>query len=249
MYLKTDGIVLRATDYNDSDKLLTVLTRDRGKLTLKARNVKSGKNPMKAACQLLSYSEFTVFENRGYLTVNEAVTKEMFLDLRSDLELLSLASYFAQVAEVVSQEDSPSPQILSLLLNSMYALGKLHKPQLLVKAAFELRIACLAGYSPELSGCAVCGNPTPDRFNVSHGILLCDTCSSEEFDGLRLPVSAGSLMALHFITKCDAKQLFSFQLSEETAQELSGLTETYLATQLERGFSTLDFYKSLFLQM
>ena len=247
MYLKTDGIVLRATEYSDTDKLLTVLTRDRGKLTVKARNVKSGRNPMKAACQLLAYSEFTIFENRGFLTVNEAVTKEMFLDLRQDLELLSLASYFAQVAEVISQEDSPSPQILSLLLNSMYALGKLRKPQLLVKAAFELRMACLAGYAPDLSGCAVCGNPTPDRFNVSHGVLQCDGCGGEELDGLRLPVGSGSLMAMHFITRCDPKQLFSFQIGEDSIRQLSGLTETYLATQLERGFSTLDFYKSLFL--
>lgn len=93
MYLKMDGIVLRETEYQEADKLLTVLTREHGKVTLKARNVKSRRSPLKAACQLLAFSEFTVFENRGFLTINEAVPREMFLDLRQDLELLSLASY------------------------------------------------------------------------------------------------------------------------------------------------------------
>lgn len=245
MFFKTDGVVLREADYNDTDRMLTVLTRDSGRMTLKARGVRSSRSPLKAACQLLTYSEFTVLERRGYLTVTEAVPKEMFLDLRSDLECLSLASYFAQVAEVVSQEDSPNPQLLSLLLNCMYALGKLQKPQPLVKAVFELRTACLAGYTPDLSGCAVCGNPTPDRFNVAHGVLQCEGCRAEELNGLRLPVSEGMLMALHYLVACGPKQLFSFQIGEKDMEALSGLTETYLTTQLERGFFTLDFYKSL----
>lgn len=247
MHLKTDGIVLRETEYRDADKLLTVLTRDFGKMTLKARGVKGKNSPLKAACQLLAFSEFTVFEYRGFITINEAVPKELFLPLHSDLELLALASYFGQVAEVLSQEDSPNPQLLSLLLNCLYALTHLGKPQAMVKAVFELRVACLSGYAPELSGCAVCGNPLADRFNVSHGVLQCDTCRSEELDGLRMPISESVLMAMHYITKCDPKQLFSFTLGQEAAQDLSGLTETYLATQLERGFFTVDFYKSLFL--
>lgn len=245
MFFKTEGVVLREADYNDTDRMLTVLTRDNGRMTLKARGVRSSRSPLKAACQLLTYSEFTILERRGYLTITEAVPKEMFLELRSDLERLSLASYFAQVAEVVSQEDSPNPQLLSLLLNCMYALGKLQKPQSLVKAVFELRTACLAGYTPDLSGCAVCGNPTPDRFNVTHGILQCEGCRAEELDGLRLPVDEAMLMALHYIVACGPKQLFSFQIGEDSLEALSGLTETYLTTQLERGFFTLDFYKSL----
>ena len=92
---------------------------------------------MKAACQLLACSEFTVFEYRGMSTVNEAQTVELFPELRADLELLSLGTYFAQVAEVLSQEDDPNPELLSLTLNGLYALGKLHRPQLLVKGVLS----------------------------------------------------------------------------------------------------------------
>lgn len=247
MYLNIDGLVLRETAYNDTDKLLTVLTAEHGKMTLRARGVNRKKSLLIPACQLLSFSEFTVFENRGYYTINEAQSKSMFLGLRSDLELLSLATYFAQVAEVLSQEDFASPQLLSLTLNAMYALEKLKKPQLLVKAAFELRAACLAGYTPQLTGCAICGSAAPDRFNVRHGILQCAGCQSPDMDGLRMPIDAGLLKAMHYLVLCESGKLFSFSLPDDALRRLSELTEVYLATQLEHGFYTLDFYKSLFL--
>ena len=152
MHYKVEGLVLRETDYKDNDKLLTILTKDQGRLTARARGVKSKTSKLKSGCQLLTYSEFSVFENRGFHTIQEAVPLEMFIELRTDLELLALASYFAQVAEKLAQEDFPTPQLLSLTLNCVYALCRLRKPQLQVKAAFELSAACLAGYEPDLSG-------------------------------------------------------------------------------------------------
>lgn len=243
MFLKTDGLVVRQVNYKDNDQILTVLTKEHGLMTLKARGVRSRSSRLKGACQLLAYSEFTVFENRGFHTIDEANAIQMFPELRADIELLSLASYFAQVAEVLSQEDMPNPELLSLTLNALYALcRRLCTPEL-VKAAFELRAACLGGYTPELSGCAVCGDPDPDRFDVRGGILCCASCSAGE--GLRLPVSPGSLAAMRYLVSCDAKRLFSFRLEGRAVKELCDLAETYLQTQLERGFYTLDFYKSL----
>ena len=243
MFLKTDGLVVRQVNYKDNDQILTVLTKEHGLMTLKARGVRSRSSRLKGACQLLAYSEFTVFENRGFHTIDEANAIQMFPELRTDIELLSLASYFAQVAEVLSQEDMPNPELLSLTLNALYALcRRLCTPEL-VKAAFELRAACLGGYTPQLSGCAVCGDPEPDRFDVRGGILCCASCSAGE--GLRLPVSPGSLAAIRYLVSCDAKRLFSFRLEGRAVKELCDLTETYLQTQLERGFYTLDFYKSL----
>lgn len=243
MFLKTDGLVVRQVNYKDNDQILTVLTKEHGLMTLKARGVRSRSSRLKGACQLLAYSEFTIFENRGFHTIDEANAIQMFPELRTDIELLSLASYFAQVAEVLSQEDMPNPELLSLTLNALYALcRRLCTPEL-VKAAFELRAACLGGYTPELSGCAVCGDPEPDRFDVRGGILCCASCSAGE--GLRLPVSPGSLAAMRYLVSCDAKRLFSFRLEGRAVKELCDLTETYLQTQLERGFYTLDFYKSL----
>ena len=136
MYMTIQGIVLRVTDYNDRDALLTLLTANHGKLTVKARGLRRKNSPRVAPCQLLAYGEFTVFEYRGQYTVNEAHSLELFMPLRRDLIKLSLGTYFAQAAEVLSQEDSPSPELQSLLLNCLYALSRLDLPAVQVKAVF-----------------------------------------------------------------------------------------------------------------
>lgn len=245
MYLNTTGLVIRVTPYNDTDALLSILTPKHGKLTVKARGLRRKNSPLVASCQLLAYAEFTLFEYRNYYTVNEAHSVELFSNLRKDLQKLSLGSYFAQAAETMSQEDMPNPELLSLVLNCLYALAKLNVPQVQVKGVFELRSACLSGYMPDLTGCHRCGSQSPDRFDISQGRMECTGCRSQESDGLRMPITPGVLDAMRYICNCDSQKLFSFHSSAETLQMLSNVTECYLATQLERGFSALDFYKAL----
>jgi DNA repair protein RecO (recombination protein O) len=114
-------------------------------------------------------------------------------------------------------------------------------------AVFELRSACLAGYLPDLSGCHGCGCENPDRFDIAAGRLECLGCRSMDSDGLRMPLQPGMLDAMRYIAFCDSKRLFAFELGGENMEQLAHLTEIYLTTQLERGFSTLDFYKSLYI--
>ncbi len=249
MYLTIQALVLRVTDYNDKDALLTVLAGSHGKLTVKARGLRRKNSPLIAACQLLTYAEFTLFEYRGQYTINEAHPIALFQGLRRDLQKLSLGTYFAQVSEVLSQEDLPNPELLSLTLNCLYALDKLGKPEAMIKSVFELRAVSLAGYTPDLIGCHICGSPAADRFDLSEGHLECAGCRSGASAGIRMPVSPGTLEAMRYIVYCNEKKLFSFESGINTLRELSGVTEGYLTTQLERGFSTLDFYKSLIIEV
>ena len=245
MYLKIQGLVLRRTEYNDHDVLLTILSNQHGKITAKARGLKRKNSPLTAQCQLLAFAEFTLFEYRGMYTINEAVTIELFHDLRRDLGKLSLGTYFAQAAEVISQEDLPNPELQSLVLNCLFALSKLNEPELKVKAAFELRMACIAGFQPELTGCIGCGSEWPDRFDIKSGMMECVSCRSPESDGIRMPVSPGVLQAMRYICFCGSRKIFGFTIPMDAMRQLADVTEAYLTTQLERGFSTLDFYKSL----
>lgn len=245
MYLKTQGLVLRVTDYNDKDALLTLLTPNHGKLTVKARGLRRKNSPLIGPCQLLAYGEYVLFDYKGNLTINEANSIELFQHLRRDLCALSLGSYFAQAAELICQEDLPNPELLSLVLNCLYGLSKLGISQEKVKAVFELRVACLAGYMPDLSGCHNCGNENPELFDLSAGRLECRNCRAVDSAGIRMPVSPGLIRAMEYIVNCDPKRLFSFDLSEDGLSALAQITEGYLCTQLERGFSALDFYKSL----
>lgn len=247
MYLTTRGLVLRVSDYNDRDALLTLLTPEHGKITVKARGLRRKNSPLTAPCQLLALGEFTLFEYRDSYSINEAHSVELFQGLRKDIVKLSLGTYFAQVAELISMEDMPNPELLSLVLNCLYALSGLSLRENQIKAVFELRCACLSGYTPDLFSCHICGNQDADRFDVSNGMLSCAACREYGQSGIRMPITPSMLGAMRYIVSCDPKKLFSFDASDETLKHLAQVTELYLTTQLERGFSALDFYKSLFL--
>lgn len=247
MHITTKALVLRGVDYKESDKILTLLTSDMGKLTASARGCRKKGSSIAAGCQLLCWSEMVLYEYQGRWVVKEANTDRQFRGVREDLEKLALACYLAEVTEVLAVEGLPSPELLSLILNSLHGLEKLNKPQLLIKAAFELKAMCLAGYEPLLDGCAVCGAETPadPRFHLREGVLHCAPCRGEVGDGISMPLDEAGLKAMQHIAWGDPKRLFSIALGEESLKRFSDLTEAYLHTQLERGFHTLDFYKSL----
>lgn len=246
MYLTVQGLVLRVTDYKDRDVILTLLTADRGRITVKARGIRRRNSPLAVACQLLTLSEFTLFEYRDSFVINDAHVVEFFQGLRMDIRKLALGTYIAQVAELVSQEDIPNPELQPLVLNCLFGLSNLGLSESKIKAVFELRCACIAGFMPDLSGCMNCDNEDAGYFDISSGGLICHKCHSfVSGGGIRLPVSGGMLAAMRYICSSSPKRIFSFSINDAAMDGLSHVTEAFLHTQLERGFSSLDFYKSL----
>lgn len=249
MHMVTQALVLREVNYKESDKILTVLTRENGKMTLSARGCRKKGSAIAAASQLLVWSEMTLYEYQGRWAIKEANTDREFAGMRGDLEKLALGCYFAEVAELLAVEDVPSPELLSLLLNSLHALDKLDKPPALVKAAFEWKVMCLAGYEPVLDGCAICADePEQPLFNLSEGVLHCAACREEVGEGISMPLTQAALSAMRHVAYGDPKRLFSFQLDEVSLKQMGDTCEAYVLTQLERGFGTLDFYKQMALQ-
>ncbi len=247
MHIVTKGIVLRETNYKEADKILTVLTEEGGKRTVKARGCRRKGSALAAPAQLLAWSDMTLFEYKDYYTLNEGATVALFRHVREDLEKLALGSYFAEVTEAVAEEGTPEPEMLSLLLNSLYALDALDRPLPLVKAAFELRLLSAAGYAPLADACGVCGRPEPEGpcLNLSEGVLHCAACRGEVGEGISMPLSQSALAALRYIVYGDPKRLFSFEIDGDSLRLLADTAEAFLLTQLERGFRTLDFYKQI----
>ena len=243
MYVNTSGLVLRETAYKESSKILTILTGAQGKLTATARGAVRKNSKLAAATQILVFSEMTLFSSRDRWTLTEARTIEQFRGLQQDIVKLALGSYFAQLAEAVADEDSPNTELLPLCLNSLYALSEDIKEPSYVKPAFELRLLASAGFAPLISHCAVCGEPEPELsvLDMEGGTLCCAGCSRKQ--GAEL--GRGALHAARYVIGCDMKKLFSFAIGEASLRELSYAAEGYLLLQLDRRFSTLDFYKQL----
>ena len=248
MHITTKALVLRGVDYKESDKILTLFTQDQGKLTASARGCRKKGSAIAAGCQLLAWSEMVLYDYQGRWSVKEAATQRLFRGMLADIERLALGCYFAEAAELLAVEGEPAPELLSLTLNSLHALDRMpDKPLSLVKAAFEWRAMALSGYEPLLDGCAVCGAAPPEapRFHLREGVLHCARCREGVGEGISMPLSVPALSALEHIVRGDPKRLFSFQLGGEPLKQLTDAAEAYVLTQLERGFSTLDYYKSL----
>ena len=113
----TSGVVLRVTDTKETDRILTVLTPDRGKIPLIARGARRKNSRLAAACQMPAYSELTIYKRGGWYLLDEASPIELFDGLGRDIELLALAAWFCELTEAVCAEETACPEILSLLLN------------------------------------------------------------------------------------------------------------------------------------
>jgi DNA repair protein RecO (recombination protein O) len=246
MHIQTDALVLREAQYKETDKILTVLTRQSGKRAVRARGARRPGGRLAAASQPLVYSRMTLFENRDRLILDEAEVIDTFYGLRRDIERLSLAVYLAGLCEALSDE-VPDPAVLSLMLNTCHALAHTEKPPALVKPAVEMRLLSLCGFQPETETCPVCGRTPPEapRLHAGQGTLHCGVCQSGLEPGRSLPLGEDARLALRHIVLGDAKRLFSFTLAPEPLRLLTNAAEAYVLAHLERDFPTLSFYRQL----
>lgn len=246
MFLSTKALVLREVRYSEADRILTVLSDTGGKMTVKARGALRKGSKMSAATQQLCYADMTLFFNRGKWTVNEASVIEDFSGLQSDLSAFALGCYFAECMDAIAVEDQPDTELLQLGLNSLFALSRAMHDMTLIKSAFEVRLMALAGYTPDLRCCCVCGKPEPDRpyLSLSRGRICCAECMRADFEA---PVRLGgkAFEAMRYIISTPAKKLFSFSADKDTERELANAAESYLLRQTERQFSSLTYFKSI----
>ena len=218
MFETTKALVLREVKYKEADRILTLFTADNGKITAKARGALRKGSRTAAATQQLSWSDMTLFFNKGKWTVNEASVIEPFDGIKKDIAAFALGSYFAECVEALSVEERK------------------------IKAAFELRLMSLSGYRPSVEHCAACGAEQPQEpvLDLLDGRLYCRKCCTR---GSAVSLDSGSLEAMRFVLSAPPKQIFSFDLEPDPLITLGFATENYLLTQTERSFGTLDYYK------
>jgi len=240
--LKTVGLIIKENVTGEGDRVVSVLTRDHGLLRAFARGAKNLKSGTGSATGLLCYSEMTIFKGRELYIIDEARPLEVFFKLRGDIERLALGQYFCELAGELSPEHEGAGEHLRLMLNSLSLLASGKKPQALLKAVTELRLLCLSGYMPELTGCKGCGKYEDDamRFDPLNGKICCPSCG-----GAGLELSPGLLTAMRFICYVEPERLYGFTLPEKSLIYLSRVTEDYLRGQVQRTFKTLEFYNQL----
>lgn len=257
-----DGVVIRVRPTGDHDVLLTILTAERGRITVLAKGSKSLKSDQRSISQLFTHANFEVYRRGGLYILKGGSPLHPFYGISSDVVRFSLASYLCDVTYELTDEGEPSDEIPRLLLNALYAISRERYPQEIVKGAFELRAAFLSGYAPDLSGCADC--KTDEKLelylDVMNGALLCSSCLRARaatpkkvgtYDDIReaevlIPITKSVLEALRYAARAPIERAFSFGLNDPNElAAFAGCAERYLLSHLGHGFETLDFYRSM----
>ncbi len=258
--IKKNGLVIQERDLGENDKLLTILVERYGKMYVVAKGVKSVRNRHMSSCQLFSYASFGLRKRGNYYYITDSDLIESYYEIRTDITKLSLAAFICDVVNDVVQEGNGEDEILKLALNTFYAIAKNLKPLEHIRASFELRIAVESGFAPNLEACSQCDETEAKSsyFDIVDGIIYCDKCKNNLFyanaenefleRGLAKPIAVISdsvLAAMRYIVNSRPERFLSFNLQEDELNSLYYVCEKFLLNQLERGFYSLDFYKSM----
>lgn len=241
---RTEGIVIRTQDLGEADKIVTVYTRDEGKVRAVARGARRPRNRLLGVAQVFTYSDFLFFRNKGLDTLSQAELKEAFLSLRGDLYKMAYGAYILELVDALTEEGEKNIQLFSLLLATLYLL-ELSTHYSLLTHAFEIRLMALLGYAPELTCCVSCGNQMGYEnvwFSPSYGGILCSDCSRKE-DAIR--VSVGTVRVLERLLYGDLDKLHILKLTDDMFRELDTILRKYIDYRLEKPLKSLEFLNAL----
>ncbi len=260
--LKVRGLLLREVQIGEADKILTLICEGIGRVDVSGKGVRSIRSPHMAATQIFTYSSFVLRKGKKFYYIAESELLEPFYGLRSDIDRLSLASYIADVVLDLTPEGTVDDDLLRLALNSFYAMSEKKNISLRqIKGAFEMKAADLAGFCPDLGCCLRCGISSHKEIylDVMNGGIVCADCrtplileNARVDDGtamIHLKLTPAVLAALRFVSTSDERHFLSFTLSDTELKLFGDVCEKYLLDHLEHGFHSLDFYKSMLLDI
>ncbi len=245
MTMRTDGIVIREQNTGEQDRLVTILTKEKGVIKAFVNGGRNPKNKNVSSTGLFCYSDFSVDKTKkDVYFIKEATPKKVFFSLRQDIIDLSLAQYLSELAYELAPREEEAGEFLPLLLNSLHLIATKSKDVVLVKTVAELRMLTLSGYMPQLVACKKCGQFETEKMYLDSftGELFCHDCrpASKVHE-----MNSGVVRAMRHICLSDNAKIFSFTLPSESLACLSEISEKYLLNITNRKFKTLAFYKKM----
>jgi len=229
------GIVVSSVDYNESDKILTILTFEKGKITVNAKGVRKKSSKLSHIARVLYCGVFDIVNTHNRFILVGATTLIKISEISNDMESFYFAAHYVDIASSIIMEDLPDEQIIKLLLNTLFILSKKKIDIKLLTSIYELRIVLINGLAPYMEGCVECGNTNEVlKFSFSEGGLVC--CK----EGIN--ISKTCIKAINYIMTCDENQLYKFKVSKSVIEELSYISRKYIENVFERKFEKADGY-------
>jgi DNA repair protein RecO (recombination protein O) len=236
---RTEGIILKRSDVGEADRILSILSRDRGIVKTIARASRLPLSKLGCFLDLYSHVDIALAEGKTFDVVTEVKTIDAFSSLRTNVLHNMYASHIAELVIRASHGgDSGSPGLFELVLET-YTFLNTAAPALLVLPSFRLKFLSLFGYALELYECASCHEKlknTTNYLSPTYDGILCETChqkTQKQFETGSTPLSANSLKLLRLLVGSDYQRLAKVHVPEKIRHDIESLSELLVRYHLE----------------
>ncbi len=245
--VKLTGMVLVSMPVGDYDRRLTILTKERGKISAFAKGSRKPTSPLLGCSQPFAFGEFTLYEGKNSYNVVNAEISNYFAEFREDVESIYYAMYFCEFSCFMTKENLEAGEPLKLLYMTLRALSKpaLHKK--LVRRIFELRFLAVNGEMPQVEHCVLCGkkemlSQAKAWFSPSEGGICCESCRKKRMqeqscesgtDGRTsenngVCICTSTIYTMQYILASPLEKLFTFAVSDAVLCELCEVLDKFL---------------------
>ena len=216
-------------------KCLQCLHQAFGKISCIAKGARRPKSALLAGTQLLCFGEYMMYRGSNTYNINSCETVEFFYNIRTDLDKLKYAMHVTKIIQDVTTENQNNYKILQLFLNTLYTISELDKDLDLTLSIFKLRLMCYIGFEPMVQRCIKCGeSDNITGFSMKKSGFECITCS--KLDKSSIHITESTKNAIKYIVMAPPKKLFSFNLKDESLEELKLISKLYLNEKLEKEY-------------
>lgn len=243
--LRSEAVVLRRTDFGEADRLLTLFTREVGKMRALAKGARKPASRKTGHVELFMRTNFLIALGRDWGIVTQAEMIEAYTPLREDLVSTTYAAYFVELLDRFTAEEDKNVVLYNLINQALGWLCTAANP-LLVARHYELRLLSATGYQPQLFRCVASGEEIAQEaqfFSAEMGGLLCP--QQRNVDKRAKPISAGAVKVLRYLQTRPWETVQSLQLRRDLHQELEHILHFYLTYILERNLKSVDFLQRL----
>ncbi|MCT8139690.1 DNA repair protein RecO [Anaerobacillus sp. CMMVII] len=225
MLQKVEGIVIRTTDYGESNKILTLYTRELGKIGVMARGAKRPKSRLSSISQLFTHGQFVFQKTSGLGVLNQGEMIKSFRDIREDIFLTAYAAYNVELLDKLTEQNDINPYLYELLYQTLNYIDEGLDYEILTRI-FEVKMLKVAGIGLHVDGCSHCGSTEGEfSFSIKEGGFLCHRCVHMDERTLKMNAATAKLLRLfyHF----DLNRLGSISVKNETKAQLKQILEAY----------------------
>ena len=235
---QTLAVVIRTADYRENDRMVTLLTKEYGKMSASARGSRKPTSKLFASSSVFCCGEYVFYEKDGRFGIKSCEVRRTFFNMQNDYDSYSVACFIADAVDKVAQEDDVSPGLFALTVNALYALDTGAAPGTLL-SYFVQRLLYIEGVYPNLKSCVLCGKREDlTRFSAEHGGAVCAVCARTH-GGIGLE---GEVMdALRQLARTAPGDIRGIDLPQAIQDRLKRALVHYLEHVLQKPLKTTSF--------